>query len=245
MTADGRILLADDDETFRNSTADLLRREGFQVDVVPDGTDALERIRDSGYDLLISDLEMPGNQDLSLVRELARVAGGLPVIIITGYPTTSSAIQAIELPVCAYLLKPVDFPVLLGHTETAVARFKTWQAMRKAEQRVVHATDELRVLREARETAGVMGHSAGVDAFLSLTLRNVMGSLDDLERLGHALAGQAPAAQPCQLLDCPRGTQLHAAVLETIQVLEETKSAFKSKTLADLRHKLELLIQHC
>ena len=245
MTANGRLLLADDDETFRTSTAELLRREGFVVDVVPDGAQALERIRDSSYDLLISDLEMPGNQDLALVRELGRVAGGLPVIIITGYPTTSSAIQAIELPVCAYLIKPVDFPVLRGHAAAAVARFRSYQAMRRTEQRVVRASDELRVLREARETVGVAGSSAGVDAFLALTLRNVMGSLDDLERLGHALAGQAPASQPCQLLDCPRGTQLHAAVLEAIQVLEETKSAFKSKTLADLRHKLELLIQHC
>ena len=246
MTAtSGHLLLADDDETFRKSTADLLRREGYVVDAVADGTTALERVRDGSYDLLISDLQMPGNQDLALVRELAHLAGGLPVIIVTGFPTADSAIQSIELPVCAYLVKPFDVELLKDRAGAAIARFRSFQAMRRAEQRLANANEELRGLRLAREAAGVGGHSAGVDAFLALTLRNVMGSLTDLEQLGHALAGQAPHARPCQLIDCPRGTQLHAAVLETIQVLEETKSAFKSKTLADLRHKLELLIQHC
>jgi hypothetical protein len=60
-----------------------------------------------------------------------------------------------------------------------------------------------------------------------------------------ALAGQqAPDAHPCQLINCPRGAQLQAALEETIAVLEETKGAFKSKTLGDLRHKLELLLKH-
>jgi hypothetical protein len=83
-----------------------------------------------------------------------------------------------------------------------------------------------------------------VDAFLALTLRNVMGSLTDLELLSRAL-NQPPAdATPCQLINCPRGRQLQAAVEETIDVLEETKGAFKSKVLGDLRHKLELLRTH-
>ena len=83
-----------------------------------------------------------------------------------------------------------------------------------------------------------------VDAFLARTIGNVRGSLADLERLGQALAGRAPRAEPCQLMDCPRGAQLRAALAETVRTLEETKSAFKSKTLADLRHKLELLLRH-
>jgi hypothetical protein len=49
---------------------------------------------------------------------------------------------------------------------------------------------------------------------------------------------------PCQLMNCPRGSQLLEAVRETIDVLEETKSAFKSKRLGELRHKLELLTEH-
>lgn len=241
----GRILLADDDESFRCTTAELLRREGYEVDEVPDADAAMFRIHSAAYDLLISDLEMPGNEGLALVRELARVAGGLPVIIVTGFPTFDSALASIELPVCAYLVKPVDQAALSRQVRHAVARFRSYQTMREAELRLAGWSDDMRRLRTTREEPNQGGDdSSDVDAFLSLTLRNVMGSLADLERLGQALAGRTPRAQPCQLMDCPRGSQLHAAVRETIDVLEETKSAFKSKTLADLRLKLELLLQH-
>ncbi len=237
--ASGRILIADDEQTFLNATADLLRREGYEVDTVLDGKTALERVR-AGYDLLITDLEMPGNEDLALVRGVAEAVGGLPIIIITGYPSTRSAIAAIELPVSAYLLKPVRFEDLITRVTAAVSRFRTYQAMRQAEDRLNKWRDDFQHIAAGKGT----GTGPGVDAFLALTLRNVMGSLTDLELLGQALAGHDPAGQPCQLINCPRGAQLQAAVRETVDVLEATKGAFKSKALGELRKKLELLLQH-
>lgn len=243
----GRILIADDEPTFLASTAELLRREGFEVETVEDAEGALKAITAASYDLLITDLEMPGNADLDLVQQVAHVSGGLPIIIITGFPSVRSAVASIELPVAAYLVKPVHFPELLKRVSSAVARFRSYQAMQSAETR-------LREYREQMEPAKAGGMlpvlpandgRTGVDTFLALTLRNVMGSLTDLEQLGRALAGQATSeAHPCQLINCPRGAQLQAAVEETIAVLEETKGAFKSKTLGDLRHKLELLLKH-
>jgi DNA-binding response OmpR family regulator len=235
----GRILMADDEPTILNATAELLRIEGFTVDTVEDAASALSAISAATYDLLITDLEMPGNADLDLVRQVAHLSGGLPVIILTGYPSVRSAIAAIELPVAAYLVKPVHFPELLKRVSSAVARFRSYQAMQSAESR----------LREYRAQGNVpLVQSAtdvqGVDTFLALTLRNVMGSLSDLEQLGRALAGQqSMPTHACQLMNCPRGAQLQAAVEETITVLEETKGAFKSKALGDLRHKLELLVK--
>jgi CheY-like chemotaxis protein len=237
MTTRGRLLLADDEATFLGATADLLRREGYEVDAVADGQSALARVKDTPYDLLISDLEMPGNEDLALVKEVATAAGGLPIIIVTGFPSTGSAIASIELPVSAYLLKPVNFPELLSRIDAAVSRYRSYQAMRRAEVRLEQWREDFQHIAEAPG-------APGVDAFLALTLRNVMGSLTDLELLGRALAGREAGGHPCQLVNCPRGMQLQAAVRETVAVLEETKSAFKSKTLAQLRHKLELLLAH-
>lgn len=240
----GRILIADDEPTFLTSTAELLRREGFTVDTVEDAQGALSAIAAQPYDLLITDLEMPGNADLDLVQQVANLSGGLPIIIITGFPSVRSAVASIELPVASYLVKPVHFPELLKRVSAAVARFRSYQAMQNAETRLREYRQQLEppnlpVLNTTPETKG------GVDMFLALTLRNVMGSLTDLEQLGRALAGQPTTqAHPCQLINCPRGAQLQAAVEETIAVLEETKGAFKSKTLGDLRHKLELLLKH-
>jgi CheY-like chemotaxis protein len=244
MTPLGRVLIADDEETFLMATADLLRREGFEVETVRDGETALARVRDASYDLLISDLEMPGNEDLDLVRQVAEVAGGLPIIIITGFPSTRSAIASIELPVAAYLLKPVAFQDLLAKVRTAVTRFQSYQAMRRAEDRLQKWRDDFKNISALSVTGGAGPPMPGVDAFLALTLRNVMGSLTDLEQLGQALNKEGVNQHPCQLINCPRGSQLYAAVQETVAVLEETKSAFKSKTLGDLRHKLELMLAH-
>jgi len=235
----GRILIADDEPTFLHATAELLRQEGFTVDTVEDAGSALAAISAATYDLLITDLEMPGNADLDLVQQVAHLSGGLPIIILTGFPSVRSAVAAIELPVAAYLVKPVHFPELLKRVTSAVARFRSYQAMHSAEARL----REYRSQVEA-QPVGLATDGQGVDTFLALTLRNVMGSLTDLEQLGRALSGQHTLQpHPCQIMNCPRGAQLQAAVEETIAVLEETKGAFKSKTLGDLRHRLELLVK--
>jgi CheY-like chemotaxis protein len=243
----GRILIADDEPTYLTSTAELLRREGFTVDTVEEAEGALQAITANPYDLLITDLEMPGNADLDLVQQVAHLSGGLPIIIITGFPSVRSAVASIELPVAAYLVKPVHFPELLKRVSSAVARFRSYRAMQTAETRLREYREQLEppAAPGALPLAPMGDARNGVDSFLALTLRNVMGSLTDLEQLGRALAGQtAPDVHVCQLINCPRGAQLQAAVDETISVLEETKGAFKSKTLGDLRHKLELLLKH-
>jgi DNA-binding response OmpR family regulator len=237
----GRILMADDEPTFLASTAELLRREGYTVDTVEDAEAALTAITSAPYDLLITDLEMPGNADLDLVQQVAHASGGLPIIIITGFPSVRSAVACIELPVAAYLVKPVHFPELLKRVSTAVARFRSYRTMQHAEGRLREYRRELEVM----PTPPTNDARTGVDSFLALTLRNVMGSLTDLEQLGRALAGKADGTpHPCQLINCPRGAQLQQAVEDTISVLEETKGSFKSKTLGDLRHRLELVVKH-
>jgi DNA-binding response OmpR family regulator len=241
----GRILLADDEPTFVEATAELLRLENYECDTVSDGDTALEKIAQGPYHLLISDLMMPGNDDLSLIRQLSDRAGGLPVIILTAYPSTRTAIASIELPVTAYLVKPVVFTELLNKVDVAVSRFRAYSAMRQAEERLRECGQALQsISNSTRTTGGPSGET--VDAFLALTLRNVMGSLTDLEHLGRALVQHAPreTQHPCQLINCPRGIQLRDAIQETVRVLEETKGSFRSKTLGNLRRQLELLLEY-
>jgi CheY-like chemotaxis protein len=239
-TLSGKILLADDEPTFASATADLLRGEGYECVTVRDGTEALKAAAAGDFDLLITDLEMPGNADLALVRQIAAQSGGLPIIILTGFPSVRSAVACIDLPVVAYLTKPVAFPELLERVSRAVERFRSFQAMRKTEERLSSWRDEFQHISKLGGSAGPVP----VDLFLTLTLRNVMGSLTDLEQLGKALSKQTVDQHPCQLMNCPRGAQFQIAVKETVTVLEETKGAFKSKALGDLRHKLELLLDH-
>ena len=148
-----RILLADDEATFLAATADLLRREGYHCDEVGDAAAALARVSEGHYDLLITDLEMPGNADLQLVRDVGERSGGLPIIILTGYPSVRSAVASIELPVAAYLTKPVSFPLLLEKVQKAVARFRSYQAMQSTEDRLRRMRQDIGDTRSVAQTA--------------------------------------------------------------------------------------------
>lgn len=239
MTATGRILMADDEPVFVEATADLLRREGYEVDTVADAHAALAAVEATEYELVISDLEMPGNEEMALLRKLAESRGGLPVIVLTGYPSLRSAMGCIDLPCAGYLTKPVELPALLERVNAAVHRYRAWVAMRRSEERIKEWRDEMQALAAANVSGG------GADSFLALTLRNVMGSLTDLEQVGRAALGATrEATHTCQLINCPRGGQLYRAVEETVTVLEATKGAFKSRQIGDLRKKLELLLEH-
>ena len=101
-----RILVVDDEATIRDMLTKTLALADYDVDTAPDGSAALERLRLSSYDLLITDLKMPGLDGLSVIREARRLRADLPVIIITGFSTEASAIEAIDLGVSGYLTKP-------------------------------------------------------------------------------------------------------------------------------------------
>jgi excisionase family DNA binding protein len=101
-----RVLVADDEETVRELLAKTLALAEYDVQTVADGQAAVDRLRAESYQLLITDLRMPGLDGLSVIREARRLYPNLPVVIITGYSSEASAIEAINLGVSGYLTKP-------------------------------------------------------------------------------------------------------------------------------------------
>ena len=115
-----RVLVVDDESSIRELLAKTLALAEYDVDTAPDGRAALERLRLGNYDLLIADLKMPGMDGLSLIREAKRMKEDLPVIIITGFSTESSAIEAVNLGVAGYLTKPFRVPQVLAAAARAL-----------------------------------------------------------------------------------------------------------------------------
>jgi excisionase family DNA binding protein len=115
-----RVLVVDDEATIRDLLAKTLALAEYDVDVAPDGRSALDRMRLSAYDLLIVDLKMPGMDGLAVIREARRYKADLPVIIITGFSTESSAIEAVNLGVAGYLTKPFRVPQVLAAAAKAL-----------------------------------------------------------------------------------------------------------------------------
>ena len=109
-----RVLVVDDEASIRDLLAKTLALAEYDVDLAPDGRAALERLRIIPYDLLITDLKMPGVDGLTVIKEARRLKTDIPVIIITGFSTEASAIEAVNLGVSGYLTKPFRVPRVLA-----------------------------------------------------------------------------------------------------------------------------------
>jgi excisionase family DNA binding protein len=120
-TARSRILLVDDEESIRKLLSRMLESM-YDVEVAADGDAAIRLLRepDAHYDLLIADLNMPGMDGLTLIREAQRLNPALPAIVITGYSTESSAIEALNLGVAGYLTKPFGTTQVLAAAAKAL-----------------------------------------------------------------------------------------------------------------------------
>ena len=115
-----RVLVVDDEAAIRDLLSKTLALAEYDVDMAPDGRTALERLRIIAYDLLITDLKMPGVDGLSVIREARRLKADLPVIIITGFSSEASAIEAVNLGVSGYLTKPFRVPRVLAAAAKAL-----------------------------------------------------------------------------------------------------------------------------
>jgi excisionase family DNA binding protein len=104
--AGGRALVVDPDGPARDQAAGALRDAGWQVDTAPDGPVAVERLQRGPYDLLLTELRLPGLDAFALVREARRTSPAVQVMIVTGHSTETAAIEALNLGVAGYLVKP-------------------------------------------------------------------------------------------------------------------------------------------
>jgi DNA-binding response OmpR family regulator len=244
MNSIGSVLIADDEDTFRQSTAYLLRERGYACDCAADGPEALRLFRQNDYDLLVADIGMPGNTDLSLIRQAQEVTGGMPVILVTGYPSVESATRSVPLPVVAYLTKPVDFEELCGNVEAVMSQSRT----KRLAEKTLDIIDAC--ARELRQTAQDLGGTTKLDtrARLAGSLAATTTSLGEcygaLRRLQTSLTGSQSAADPCGGLKCGRRESLESAVRDGIVTIERTRSSFKSKELGDLRRRLSDALGH-
>jgi CheY-like chemotaxis protein len=238
----GRILIADDEEVFLQSTADLLRKEGYECDCVQNATEAAKKLSSNDYDLLLADIKMPGNAELELIENIANSAEYVPVILVTGYPMLRSAIQSIELRVEAYLVKPFDFEDLLGHVHVAVDRSHIYRSVRSIKQRLQYWYESSETTENLLKDKYPDRFFMPFNSFLELTFQNIVGALSDLKHLAANLAAHDGQKEPCHLFNCPTLKTLLEGLAETIDVLEKSKSSFKSKELGTIRKKLEEIV---
>ncbi|MFA6033197.1 MAG: sigma-54 dependent transcriptional regulator [Myxococcota bacterium] len=118
----GRILVVDDERAMRQMLSILLRQSGHEVVECGDGIEAFNRIKDGGYDLVITDLRLPGADGLEVLKVARRFMPVAQVILITAYATTENAIEAMKLGAYDYILKPFKVEEMKILTEKALEK---------------------------------------------------------------------------------------------------------------------------
>ena len=240
-----RVLIADDEDDFLAFTARLLAKAGYSCDAVHSASEAIQALSQSLYDLLICDLNMPGNTNLELLDNLPKKAEFLPVIIVTGYPTLPSAIESLRHCVIDYLVKPLNSADLLSSVQKALSKRSIVMSLQNTRQDLALWLDQLKECENsmigADDPRTSQTGSGSLDLYVSQTLNllakmstSIASTVDAVNRTNPGIAKEV-----CFFLSCPRLVASRDALNEAIDVLIKTKGAFKSRELAALRAKLE------
>src|SRR5581483_1760387 len=115
------ILLIEDDRSTASALQKVLQNEGYAVTVAGRGDEGLSEAQKTSCDLVITDLKLPGLSGMDLVAQLHAAKPKLPIIMMTAHGTTETAIEAMKLGACEYLVKPFEADELLDLAASAVA----------------------------------------------------------------------------------------------------------------------------
>jgi CheY-like chemotaxis protein len=185
----GKVLVVDDNRSLLENLAEILRDEGWEVATAGTGAEALELVKHTKFELLVTDMRMPVMSGAVLVHEIRRIDPDVPAVVITAYTRESDLADARNEGVLAVLPKPVPIPQLL--------------TLAKAARR----GGLVALVEDDSELADNLSEALRAGGFTALTARSAL----EAERLG----GVAPFAAlvDLKLPDAPRGEvidRLHA-----------------------------------
>jgi len=143
----GKILIVDDELVVRDSLGKWFTSEGYTARPVGSGREALEAIQQTEYDIALIDIKMPGMDGMELQARLREADADLTVIIMTGYASVETAVQALKMGAYDYITKPVD-PDELSHMVSNALEHK------RARREVVRLRENLQEVSPSTELIG-------------------------------------------------------------------------------------------
>ena len=240
-----RLLLVEDDRAVSRAYESTLARQGWTVETAANGRLAVERVKTTPFDVIVSDISMPEMNGLEFLRAVREQDLDVPVILMTGEPGLDSAMRAVEYGAFRYLAKPVDLQVL-GETADRAARLHQMAKLKRAALELGGLDGQLgdRAALEARFSSGmrlmwmafqpVVGwrdrRFFGFEALLRSDeplMKSPADMLDAAERLGrlHELGRAVRASVAAAAPEAPEGARLfvnlHSADLNDEELFSE------------------------
>lgn len=220
-SARGHLLHVDDDPVSSLVLCEWLKLNGYTVDHADCPDQANPLLARGEYDLIISDIHMPGNHRLEWVETLLTAGCRAPILLMTGSPELETACRAANLPVSGYLIKPPDWAALDAKLQSAIADSRRRRDFLQLSGEILRLLDTRRHLSGPQES--------------ELATR--------LATLATTFSGAAEGRPPTPHAGGPAGREADSrwrhAIEDTIEVIERTKHSFRSKELGQLRRRLQ------
>jgi signal transduction histidine kinase len=138
----GNVLVVDDDEDVNALLSDVLSREGYRTETASAGAQALEKYQHQSFDVVVSDVKMPGMSGTDLLRAIREIDQDTAVILVTGYSDLASAREAVKGGAFDYVLKPFDLDELVRNVAAAAADTSRRRAAREERERLALLVEE-------------------------------------------------------------------------------------------------------
>jgi DNA-binding response OmpR family regulator len=139
----GSVLIIDDEANLRNTYSRILEKAGCRVSSVSNGSEALRLIANTKFDLVFLDLKLPDMHGIEMLREIRNTDHHLPVIVLTGHGSMTSAVEALHLEATDYLLKPIDPEILVSRTTSVLMQQKNERRKRVIQEQIAQLQAEL------------------------------------------------------------------------------------------------------
>ena len=166
-----KALVIDDEQIILDSVNKILKDENYEVDVSLSGREGLDQAVQKEYDIVLTDIRMPDIGGMRVLRDVKRSKPSLPVVIITGYASVKSAVQAMKLGAADYIEKPFTPDQLLRAVDAALDRAATQVP---EVQDLIHKAEMIKVLERA----------ASDSEFFTNLLENASDALDKYDLTG-------------------------------------------------------------
>lgn len=150
------ILVVDDQKEVRTVLADLLKGHGYNVTSVSTVTEALRRIKDEAYDLIITDLRMGSMSGMEVLKAAKQTDPMVEVIVLTGYGTIESSVEAMKLGAFDYILKPLDRNELIVRVERALGRKQMTEEIERLRERLKKEIEFEAIVAESEEMKSIL-----------------------------------------------------------------------------------------